>query len=47
MQPMLGLGIAASKASRPRQARLRSMLNHTAFGAGLYLFGWLVSGLVR
>jgi hypothetical protein len=30
------------------QARIRSLMNHTAFGVGLYLFGllvnWLVSG---
>ena len=41
MQPSFGLGIAASKTSHPAQARLRSLLNHTVFGAGLYLFGWL------
>src|SRR5690349_21650432 len=29
MQPAFGLGIAASKTSHPRQARLRSVLNHT------------------
>lgn len=37
MQPSFGLGIAASKAPRPTQARLRSLMAHTAFGAGLYL----------
>ncbi len=39
MQPLFGLGIAASKASNPGQARLRSLMNHTVFGVGLYLFG--------
>jgi len=43
MQPALGLGYAASKASNPAQARLRSMLNHAAFGIGLYLFALLVN----
>lgn len=41
MQPALGLGVAASKTSNPVQTRLRSLLNHTAFGFGIYLFGWL------
>ena len=46
MQPSMGLGFAASKTSQPTQARLRSLLNHTAFGVGLYLFGVLASGLL-
>ncbi|HNB54002.1 MAG TPA: DUF2938 domain-containing protein [Anaerolineales bacterium] len=46
MQPAFGLGIAASKTSNPTQARLRSLMNHTAFGFGLYLFGWVVNGLL-
>jgi hypothetical protein len=47
MQPLFGLGFAASKTSNPRQARLRSLMNHTAFGVGLYLFGLLVSWLLQ
>jgi len=47
MQPAFGLGFAASKTSNPTQARLRSLINHTAFGIGLYLFGLLVSQLLR
>ena len=39
MQPAFGLGVAGSKTSNPAQARLRSLMNHTAFGIGLYLFG--------
>ena len=46
MQPALGLGFAASKMSNPRQARLRSLMNHTAFGVGLYLFALLVNWLL-
>jgi hypothetical protein len=46
MQPSLGLGFAASKTSNPTQARLRSLMNHTAFGIGLYLFALLVKWLL-
>ena len=37
MQPLFGLGIAASKAPRPMQARLRSIVAHAIFGVGLYV----------
>ena len=37
MQPSFGLGIAASKAPQPTQARVRSLMAHTAFGVGLYV----------
>jgi hypothetical protein len=47
MQPLFGLGFAASKTSNPAQARLRSLMNHTAFGVGLYLFALLANGLLR
>lgn len=43
MQPAFGLGIAASKTSNPTQARVRSVMNHIAFGIGLYLFAELVN----
>jgi hypothetical protein len=46
MQPAFGLGFAASKTPNPTQARLRSLMNHAAFGVGLYLFAWLVSWLL-
>jgi hypothetical protein len=46
MQPAFGLGVAASKTSNPVQSRLRSWMNHTVFGVGLYLFGLLVSWLL-
>jgi len=46
MHPSFGLGFAASKTSNPTQARFRSLMNHTAFGIGLYLFGLLVSRLL-
>lgn len=47
MQPSFGLGLAASKTSNPMQARLRSLMNHFAFGIGLYLFGLLINWLLR
>jgi hypothetical protein len=37
MQPSFGLGIASSKTTNPKQARLRSVMNHSVFGLGLYL----------
>jgi hypothetical protein len=45
MQPAMGLGFAGSKTANPVQARLRSLMNHTAFGTGLYLFGLLANWL--
>lgn len=48
MQPAFGLGLAAARSAQPMQARLRSLLAHLTFGAGLYLaaIAWrsLVSG---
>jgi len=46
MQPAFGLGLAASKTANPTQARLRSLMNHTVFGIGLYLFALLVNWLL-
>lgn len=37
MQPGMGAGFAASRAPNPMAARLRSLIAHTLFGAGLYL----------
>jgi|SRR6267154_217292 len=45
LQPGMGLGVAATKAPRPNAARLRSLMNHTIFGIGLYAAG-LVSALL-
>ena len=46
MQPSFGLGIAASRTPNPTQARLRSLLAHTAFGVGLYVCAVGVSFLL-
>lgn len=45
MQPAFGLGLAASRTPNPAQARVRSLMNHTAFGAGLYFAAWLLNWL--
>ena len=46
MHPSFGLGIAASRAPNPTQARLRSLMAHTAFGVGLYVCAVGVSYVV-
>lgn len=43
MQPSLGLGIAASKTPNPNRARLKSLMTHTVFGVGLYIWALLLS----
>ncbi|MBF6057094.1 MULTISPECIES: DUF2938 domain-containing protein [Thiomicrorhabdus] len=42
MQPGMGAGVAASRTSNPRQARIHSLITHAVFGFGLYLSGWLL-----
>ena len=37
LQPGMGAGIAASKTPNPKQARLRSLMNHAVFGMGMYV----------
>jgi uncharacterized membrane protein YagU involved in acid resistance len=46
MHPAFGLGIAASRAPNPMQARLRSLMNHAAFGFGLYVSALVVSAII-
>jgi hypothetical protein len=46
MQPSFGLGIAASRTLNPIQARLKSLMTHTIFGLGLYLWALLLSPLL-
>ena len=45
LQPGLGMGFAASKTPNPKQARLRSLLNHSIFGIGLYLCALILAKL--
>lgn len=47
MQPAFGLGVAASRMPNPTQARLRSLMAHTAFGVGLYVCAIGVSSVLR
>jgi hypothetical protein len=37
MQPAMGAGIASSRTKTPLLNGLRNLLNHTVFGAGLYV----------
>ncbi|MDH2051394.1 DUF2938 domain-containing protein [Achromobacter marplatensis] len=43
LQPGLGAGIAASKTPHPNTARLRSLMAHAVFGAGLYITAWILT----
>ena len=47
MQPGMGAGIAASRTPNPAQARLKSLLNHSVFGVGLYVSAVLAAVLLR
>jgi hypothetical protein len=47
MQPSLGLGVAASRTPNPTQARLKSLITHSVFGAGLYVCALGVSYALR
>jgi len=46
MQPGMGAGIAASRTPNPARMRVRSIINHTVFGFGLYLSAVLTAMLV-
>lgn len=46
MQPAFGMGIAASRLPNPGKARIRSLVTHLVFGAGLFVAGWVLSGLL-
>jgi hypothetical protein len=37
MHPAFGLGIASSRVPSPTRARMRTLMSHSVFGAGLYL----------
>lgn len=47
MQPAMGLGIAASRTPTPLRNCLRSLLNHSVFGLGLFLSAWVLEWLSR
>ncbi|WP_343621791.1 DUF2938 domain-containing protein [Acinetobacter proteolyticus] len=43
MQPAMGAGIASTKTAQPLRNCLRSLINHTIFGCGLYLSALLLA----
>lgn len=45
MQPAMVAGLAARRLPAPRGARIRSLINHTAFAVGLYAAGRVLSGV--
>jgi hypothetical protein len=47
MQPAMGSGFAASKTPTPLKNCVRSMVNHTVFGLGLYLSAFLIAWIPR
>lgn len=46
MQPGMGAGIAGSRMPSPAQTRLRSLMNHSVFGLGLYIAAMLTAMLL-
>lgn len=46
MQPAFGLGVAASKTSNPKQARLRNLISHAVFGVGLYVAAVILNPVI-
>jgi Protein of unknown function (DUF2938) len=47
MQPAMGAGFAASKTPTPLKNCLRSLANHTVFGAGLYFAAAFIAWISR
>ncbi|HEX2220092.1 MAG TPA: DUF2938 domain-containing protein [Gemmatimonadales bacterium] len=47
MQPSFGLGVAASRTPNPTQARLKSLVTHTVFGVGLYVWALGLNWVLR
>lgn len=47
MQPAMGLGVAASKTSSPIKSCIRSLINHSVFGLGLFLSACFIEWISR
>ncbi len=47
MQPAMGAGVASSRTPTPAKNCLRSLANHTVFGAGLYLSAVAIEWISR
>jgi hypothetical protein len=43
MQPAFGLGVASSRTKNPGAARLKSVVTHSIFGAGLFVSAYLLN----
>ncbi len=47
MQPAMGLGVAASKTPTPIKNCIRSLINHSIFGLGLFLSAFVIEWISR
>lgn len=47
MQPAMGLGVAASNTPAPVKSCIRSLVNHSVFGIGLFLSACVVEWISR
>ncbi len=47
MQPAMGAGIASSRTPAPAKSRLKSLVNHSIFGLGLYLAAVFIAWISR
>ncbi len=47
MQPAMGAGIASSRTPAPAKNRIRSLVNHSVFGLGLYLAAVVIAWISR
>lgn len=47
MQPAMGLGVAASKTPTPIKNCIRSLINHSVFGLGLFLSACAIEWISR
>jgi hypothetical protein len=47
MQPAMGAGFASSRTPTPLKNCLRSLVNHTVFGVGLYLAALIITGEMK
>lgn len=47
MQPAMGLGVASSKTPTPIKNCLRSLINHSVFGLGLFLSACVIEWISR
>ena len=47
MQPAMGLGVAASKTPTPIKSCIRSLINHSVFGLGLFLSAFAIEWISR